>query len=258
MGKLRQDLTNETQEYQKIISSAEERDLFAKIPEGFNKLLQTAAGIQPLSRDAKNPEAMALFRSETMPAYLEVQKAIEAVVAFEKQQGARNAANASAASQSGKAWTLMLLVFSVLCCGGMGWYIVRSITRVLHRSVEDLSAASSQTADAARQVSVSSQSVAQGASRQAASIEETSASTEEITSMTRKNAENFRQAAGSMEEAAQRVDQANRTLEEMVASMNEINASSAKISKIIKVIDEIAFQTNILALKCGRRGGASR
>jgi methyl-accepting chemotaxis protein len=34
----------------------------------------------------------------------------------------------------------------------------------------------------------------------------------------------------------------------MVGSMNEINASSAKISKIIKVIDEIAFQTNILAL----------
>jgi methyl-accepting chemotaxis protein/methyl-accepting chemotaxis protein-1 (serine sensor receptor) len=30
--------------------------------------------------------------------------------------------------------------------------------------------------------------------------------------------------------------------------MDEINESSAKISKIIKVIDEIAFQTNILAL----------
>jgi methyl-accepting chemotaxis protein/methyl-accepting chemotaxis protein-1 (serine sensor receptor) len=30
--------------------------------------------------------------------------------------------------------------------------------------------------------------------------------------------------------------------------MNDINDSSAKISKIIKVIDEIAFQTNILAL----------
>jgi methyl-accepting chemotaxis protein len=34
----------------------------------------------------------------------------------------------------------------------------------------------------------------------------------------------------------------------MVVSMSEISASSAKISKIIRVIDEIAFQTNILAL----------
>jgi methyl-accepting chemotaxis protein len=34
----------------------------------------------------------------------------------------------------------------------------------------------------------------------------------------------------------------------MVQSMKEINRSGGKISKIIRVIDEIAFQTNILAL----------
>jgi methyl-accepting chemotaxis protein/methyl-accepting chemotaxis protein-1 (serine sensor receptor) len=34
----------------------------------------------------------------------------------------------------------------------------------------------------------------------------------------------------------------------MVTAMGEIGAQSARISKIIKVIDEIAFQTNILAL----------
>lgn len=34
----------------------------------------------------------------------------------------------------------------------------------------------------------------------------------------------------------------------MVASMQPINSSSDKIAQIIKVIDEIAFQTNILAL----------
>jgi methyl-accepting chemotaxis protein/methyl-accepting chemotaxis protein-1 (serine sensor receptor) len=40
----------------------------------------------------------------------------------------------------------------------------------------------------------------------------------------------------------------DRHLGEMVTAMDEINDSSARISKIIKVIDEIAFQTNILAL----------
>ena len=34
----------------------------------------------------------------------------------------------------------------------------------------------------------------------------------------------------------------------MLSAMDEINTSPANISKIIKVIDEIAFQTNILAL----------
>jgi methyl-accepting chemotaxis protein len=41
---------------------------------------------------------------------------------------------------------------------------------------------------------------------------------------------------------------ANRTLEGVVGSMQEIIGSSGKISRIVKAIDEIAFQTNVLAV----------
>ncbi len=44
------------------------------------------------------------------------------------------------------------------------------------------------------------------------------------------------------------VKEGNRTLDLMVVSMREISASSDKISKITKMIDENAFQTNIRAL----------
>src|SRR5690606_35073954 len=40
----------------------------------------------------------------------------------------------------------------------------------------------------------------------------------------------------------------NERMKQMLKAMVEINSSSANISKIIKVIDEIAFQTNILSL----------
>lgn len=66
--------------------------------------------------------------------------------------------------------------------------------------------------------------------------------------MSVKNAENSKSAADRMMEAFQRIEGANFNLQQMVESMNEINASSDKISKIIQVIDAIAFQTNILAL----------
>jgi methyl-accepting chemotaxis protein len=57
-----------------------------------------------------------------------------------------------------------------------------------------------------------------------------------------------------VEETARLVEGANHNLEEMVQSMKEINGSSQKISKIVKVIDEIAFRTNILALNAAVEG----
>jgi len=48
----------------------------------------------------------------------------------------------------------------------------------------------------------------------------------------------------------------------MVVSMKDFNTSSDKIAKIIKVIDEISFQTNVLALnaamEAARAGKADR
>src|SRR5437660_11652988 len=92
------------------------------------------------------------------------------------------------------------------------------------------------------------QSLAAGASEQAASLEETSASTEEIASITRKNADHALQVAGLMQQSEQGAVEVNQTLDRMVEKMKEIDGSSNKIARIIKVIDEIAFQTNILAL----------
>jgi hypothetical protein len=87
-------------------------------------------------------------------------------------------------------------------------------------------------------------------------LEETAASSEQINAMASQNAENSKWAAENVVEASRRIGQANRNLEQMAVSMNEINTSSAKISKIIKVIDEIAFQTNILALNAARAANA--
>ena len=108
------------------------------------------------------------------------------------------------------------------------------------------------------QVASASQSLSQGATEQAASLEQTSASMEEIASMTRMNAENTHQAAGMMADAERQVQGANDALDAMVSSMSAIKDSSDKVSKIIKTIDEIAFQTNILAAQRRGRGQSRR
>ena len=91
-------------------------------------------------------------------------------------------------------------------------------------------------------------SLSSKANNQAASLEEPAAALEEITSITRNNAQN----AAKMAELGQTVKKSVFTGEELASrtasSMDEINQKVNSINEAITVIDQIAFQTNILSL----------
>ncbi|WP_245184526.1 methyl-accepting chemotaxis protein [Halomonas salinarum] len=84
--------------------------------------------------------------------------------------------------------------------------------------------------------------------QQAASLQETASSMEELTSTVSQNADNARQASQLAGEASQTARRGGEVVNDVVGTMREINDSSHRVSEIIKVIDSIAFQTNILAL----------
>ncbi|MFA6742178.1 MAG: nitrate- and nitrite sensing domain-containing protein [Arcobacteraceae bacterium] len=92
------------------------------------------------------------------------------------------------------------------------------------------------------------QEIASAANSQAASLEETAASLEEITS----NITNNTQTAIKMASFGNKVkesitlgqDLANKT----ALSMEDINSQTSAINEAITIIDQIAFQTNILSL----------
>ncbi|MBN2163269.1 MAG: Cache 3/Cache 2 fusion domain-containing protein [Pontiellaceae bacterium] len=101
---------------------------------------------------------------------------------------------------------------------------------------------------AAGQLSNSSNSLAEGATEQAASLEETSSSLEEMSTMTRNNASNATEASSFAENAKQAAAQGRESMTAMMTAIHEIQSSANKTANIVKVIDEIAFQTNLLAL----------
>ncbi len=109
------------------------------------------------------------------------------------------------------------------------------------RITDGLTEGVNQVNDAAGQVSAASQQLAEGASEQASSLEETSSALEQMAAMTRTNAANAKEANALAATAHGAAEQGDKT-------MTAINESSDQISKIIKVIEEIAFQTNLLAL----------
>ncbi len=126
--------------------------------------------------------------------------------------------------------------------------ITRGIVKPVNRIIEDLTNGAEQVASASGQVSASSQAAAQGASEQASSLEETSSALEEMSSMGKTNAENAGKANMLMDETTKVVGQAQNVMSQNAQAMSMINEASGKIANIIKVIEEIAFQTNLLAL----------
>jgi methyl-accepting chemotaxis protein len=91
-------------------------------------------------------------------------------------------------------------------------------------------------------------SLANKANQQAASLEETAAAVEEITSITRNNANNAHKMAQLGGVVQSSVSDGQNLASETALSMDEINSEVTAIFEAINVIDQIAFQTNILSL----------
>jgi len=83
---------------------------------------------------------------------------------------------------------------------------------------------------------------------QAASLEETAAALEEITSTIVNNTDNISHMASYSHELSLSIKTGQGLAATTVDSMNEINAQTQAIADAITVIDQIAFQTNILSL----------
>jgi methyl-accepting chemotaxis protein len=90
--------------------------------------------------------------------------------------------------------------------------------------------------------------LSQKASEQAASLEETAAAVEEITSITRNNAQNAIKMATLGETVKSAVINGQKLASKTAISMEEINVKVTAINEAITIIDQIAFQTNILSL----------
>jgi methyl-accepting chemotaxis protein len=104
-----------------------------------------------------------------------------------------------------------------------------------------ISAGSSQLAEASKKV-------AEGSDEQSSNLENISASLSELTSQTNENANNAQQARELSSSAQVAAQKGGEEMAGMMLAMEEINASSQNIEAFIKTIDEIAAQTNLLAL----------
>jgi len=144
--------------------------------------------------------------------------------------------------------TIFVSIFVAIFSLAMGFFLSMSITRRVSALSKTLVMNSESITASSKELATGSQALASGASEQAASVEEISASIEEISSMVKQNADNASQASKLANAAGAAIDATQKAMKRSMAASEEIARASGETSKIIKTIDEIAFQTNLLSL----------
>lgn len=141
-------------------------------------------------------------------------------------------------------------------------HALKEILASLNQALHQIDVSASQVAVGANQVSEGAQALSQGTTEQAGAIEELSASISEVAQQVTENADNAATASRLSTDAGSLVQAGNLKMRNLMEAMKEIDNSASEIHKIIKTIDEIAFQTNILSLnaavEAARAGSAGK
>jgi len=116
-----------------------------------------------------------------------------------------------------------------------------AVAESLQNMVRKITAGASEIGSASQGVSASSQSLSSGATQQASSLEETSAALEEMSGSVAESAKNAQQTNTLAEEAAQMASDGGDAVTKTVEAMRDISAK-------IGIIEDIAYQTNLIAL----------
>lgn len=118
----------------------------------------------------------------------------------------------------------------------------------LQIAVGNIQASSLAVGQGAEEIAAGNQELASRTEEQAAALQQTSTSMEEMTATTRHSADNAKRARALVELTAESSQTGQSAIQGAVESMQEIRDGANQITEIIGLIDNIAFQTNILAL----------
>ncbi len=125
---------------------------------------------------------------------------------------------------------------------------LKSIRNHLTDVMRDISSIAHQVNNGADEVAEGAQDLSQGTMQQKLSINGLVSNITDITEQIQNSAARCNNASELVDRAIGYAEEADRKMEQLSAATKNIDESSTQIGSIVKTIEDIAFQTNILAL----------
>ncbi|MDE6727094.1 MAG: methyl-accepting chemotaxis protein, partial [Oscillospiraceae bacterium] len=139
---------------------------------------------------------------------------------------------------------------------------LEEIVNSMKEVVANVEAAGREVSTSSMQMSTNSSVLLQAANDGSATVQELNDSLNSVHEQINNSAEKAALARNMTEMSVIAINEGNEKMSKMLEAMREINATSSKIANIIKTIQDISFQTNILSLnasiEAARAGAAGK
>jgi methyl-accepting chemotaxis protein len=265
-----------------ILTTNREKDLFAKVAEARQPYVDARTEAKKLDAEGKHDEAIGAVDNQVMPLLNKYVQNWDALFSYEEERILAASKESLDLFNSARNLTVMLAVFSVGFCVVFALLVIRNITNPvlgvvrlaerisagdlrdevevtsrdeigklqaamkkmsgkLSQVISEVGVGADSVSSASAQLASSSQSLSQGTSEQAAALEETSASLEEMSASINQNAENSRMVEQIALTGAKQAVGSGDAVVKLVEAMKII-------AEKITIIEEIAYQTNLLSL----------
>ncbi|MBW2560937.1 MAG: methyl-accepting chemotaxis protein [Deltaproteobacteria bacterium] len=217
---------------------------------GQNKFIQ-------LVNDGKREEAAVLFAGSLAGSSTTAERRLrdlsDLTVRLAEEAGKAGQAQASWLKVTALGGTMVGIILAL----AFGIFFARSITGPINRIIAKLTETSDQFAQAAEQITLSSNRLAEGTSIQAEEVEKTSSVTEELKSGIQQCTDDIQTLKGMTGSTFTLGMEVFEMLKQAKKAAKEIKASSEETATIVKAIEKIAFQTNLLALNASVEAACS-
>jgi methyl-accepting chemotaxis protein len=203
----------------------------------------------------KTLQSGALIEREVRPLRDALNKAIDAFVALQERQLREGREASTAAAERASRVAIALAALAIVLAVALSWVLARALARQISRAVRHVQSSSSELQAAAGQQ-------ATGAKEQATAMTEITTTTTELLATSRQISESAQRVAGVAAETAAAAREGDATVQRaqetiggirrqvdlVVNHMLELGRKSQQIGGVVEVVNELAEQTNILAI----------